>query len=290
MTTLRATAPASSGDRMSLALFIAVILHALLILGVGFTKGDREFTDDTPSLDITLVNTRSENAPENADYLAQANQDGAGNVTERVRPQDAQQSIDLGATGVTRLAVEPTPPEVPDNARELTVEDETGAAPPVVDSQPTPPMPVLTAEEMISRGMEIARLSAELNQLQKVYSERVRHKHITASTSEYKYASYMHDWITKVERIGNLNFPDEAVRGRLSGKLMLDVALRPDGSIVEMNLLRSSGFKVLDDAAQRIVRMAAPFAPFPEDIRGETDILHIKRIWVFSTSNQLITQ
>lgn len=138
--------------------------------------------------------------------------------------------------------------------------------------------------------MEIASLSAELSDSMRSYAQRPREKRISSRTREYKYASYMHDWIAKIERIGTLNFPDEARRQHLSGSLLLDVALNADGSINNIAVLRSSGYHVLDDAALRIVHLAAPYAPFPAYIRRETDVLHIIRTWEFLSSSQLSTK
>ncbi len=112
-------------------------------------------------------------------------------------------------------------------------------------------------------------------------AKRPRRKFISASTKEYNYAAYMEAWRSKVERVGNLNYPQQARRQKLSGNLVLDVALRPDGSIDEITIRRSSGEKLLDDAAIRIVELSAPFSPFPQHIKDETDILHIMRTWQF---------
>ncbi len=100
----------------------------------------------------------------------------------------------------------------------------------------------------------------------------------------------MEAWRAKVERVGNLNYPDEARRRKLSGKLQLDVALKPDGSIHSIKVRRSSGKRVLDDAAVRIVKLAAPFARFPESFRDEVDILHIQRTWQFLRTNRLASR
>ena len=143
---------------------------------------------------------------------------------------------------------------------------------------------------IINRSLAMTSLSAEIDRRLQAYAKRPKRKWITARTKEHKYAAYMEAWRAKVEKIGNLNYPDEARRKKLSGSLMLDVALNPDGTINEIVLRRSSGHRVLDDAAIRIVRLAAPFARFPDDIREETDILHIERTWQFLGSNQLFAR
>jgi protein TonB len=137
--------------------------------------------------------------------------------------------------------------------------------------------------------MEIKRLSAEFNLKAERFAKRPRRKTINASTKEYKYATYLDAWRRKVERVGNLNYPDEAKRQKLHGNLVLHVAVQADGSVKKngIRVLHSSGHKLLDDAAIRIVRLAAPYAPFPASIRKETDILDITRTWRFLSNNRL---
>ena len=136
----------------------------------------------------------------------------------------------------------------------------------------------------------MASLAAEVDKRMDAYAKRPRRKWISASTREHKYAAYMEAWRAKVERVGNLNYPDEARRKRLSGDLLLDVALKSDGSIAEVVVRRSSGHRMLDDAARRIVQLAAPYARFPKAIRKETDILHIQRTWRFLSSNRFASR
>jgi len=146
----------------------------------------------------------------------------------------------------------------------------------------------LTAAQLLaSTNLEITRLTAELNKKQNNYAKRAVRKEINASTQEYKYATYLDTWRKKVERIGNLNYPDEARRRKLYGNLLLHVAIRPDGSVTEINVKKSSGHRLLDDAAVRIVQLSAPFAPFPPEIRKETDIIDIIRTWQFRNNNRL---
>jgi protein TonB len=137
---------------------------------------------------------------------------------------------------------------------------------------------------------ERARLSAEISQFWQEYQKRPRRKFLTARTREYKYAEYMEAWRSRVERVGNLNYPEKARSQNLTGSLVLDVAIEPDGSVHGLNLVRSSGSKVLDDAARRIVRLAAPYDPFPAEVREEVDILHITRTWQFMRGNRLVSR
>ena len=149
-----------------------------------------------------------------------------------------------------------------------------------------PPPPPSVADILASRGQEIAKLNAKIEEDTAAYANRPRRKAISASTQEYKYASYLEAWRRKVESIGNLNYPEEAKRRQLYGNLILRVALRADGTLEEVRVLRSSGSEVLDQAAVRIVNLAAPYAPFPPDIRKETDVLDITRTWQFLSNNR----
>jgi protein TonB len=143
--------------------------------------------------------------------------------------------------------------------------------------------PSMTATELIERSMEMVNLSEQLSQTMQAYAKRPKQIFVSARTQEFRYANYMSEWVKKVERVGNLNYPDEARRAGISGKLMLDVALNADGSVRDIRILRPSGHTVIDEAAIRIVNLAAPFAPFPPEIRKNADILHITRTWEFST-------
>jgi protein TonB len=144
-----------------------------------------------------------------------------------------------------------------------------------------------SAAELVNRSLEMLALDRQINQSLLAYSKNPRSKFISARTKEFKYASYMRDWVAKVERVGELNYPDAARRQHLSGKLIVQVAVYPDGTVREITIRKPSGHKILDDAAVRIVKLAAPFAPFPDDIKQETDVLYITRTWIFTSGNRL---
>jgi len=188
--------------------------------------------------------------------------------------------------------VAPPAPATPAAQRIVSVPKKSAAR---ATTKPLPPppqeKPLPSASELLAATrVEAARISAELERRTELHARRPRRKRISASTQEYKYAAYLEAWRRKVERIGNLNYPEEAKRQKLYGNLVLTVVLRPDGSVDGIRLARSSGHKLLDDEAARIVRLAAPFAPFPEEIRAETDILEITRTWQFLSNNQLFSQ
>ncbi len=310
----------TTADRLSLTLFLAVAAHLMVVLGVGFVPEDKARAVNQ-SLDIVLVSRKSEKAPEKADFLAQASQEGGGEHTEKKRPATplpspvvGKRAVVVAAAPVPTALVKPGPQRSqPKPAKRSTPRpravlstsksshkvqrtrpakkptSKPASKPAEEGSEQTVPVVQrrVSAEALVSRSMALASLSAELDKRLAAYANRPRRKWITSKTREYKYASYMDAWRSKVERVGNLNYPDEARRRRLSGHLLLDVALKPDGSIHTVTVRRSSGQRVLDDAALRIVRLAAPFAPFPKNIRKEVDILHIQRTWQFLNNNRL---
>lgn len=183
-----------------------------------------------------------------------------------------------------------TEPPVPDESLALAakpVELDTFELPlPAPQEAPLPP-PVSAAAILASRSQELARLAARVEEHSAVFGNRPRRTSISSSTKEYKYAAYLEGWRRKVEQIGNINYPQEARRNRLYGNLILRTAVRADGSVEQIQVLRSSGHKILDQAAIQIVELAAPFAPFPPDIAAETDVLDITRTWQFQRNHRL---
>lgn len=282
------TASFAGYNRLGMSLFGSALVHLILLLGLGFTLPKLRHTEGLPTLEITLVQTHSAKAPQNPDFLAQAHQDGGGDSDKRELARSPLKVTELGDTALRLPALAPAPqPEVAArrDARDLLSQDsKTKLARP----QPQPaPKPARTAPPnpgLIARATdpERARLNAEISREWQAFQGRPRHKYVNARTQEYKYALYMDSWRAKVERIGNLNYPEEAKRRRLAGSLVLDVALKADGSVAAIDVLRSSGHKLLDDAAVRIVELASPFAPFTPEMRAEADVLHITRTWKFN--------
>jgi periplasmic protein TonB len=269
------------------AFLAAVAVHALVIFGIAFDL-EEHVRYVPPMLDVTLVHSRSETPPEDPDFLAEANQEGGGNLAEQERPT-APAPAPEPAPQPEAAAAPASPPPEPAEAEVVAASEADTARPPpepVLPAEPVQNTP--SAAELYSRSLEIAALTAEVEQAQRAYSQRLRSTYISANTRRHVYAAYMNAWVAKVERVGTINFPDEARRHGLYGDLMLEVALLPDGSVRSIQLLRSSGHRVLDEAAERIVELAAPFAEFPEEIRRETDVLHIVRTWRFLESERLV--
>ena len=279
----------SENDRLGVTAFASLLLHMLVILGVTFAVPRLRDLDALPTLEITLVQARSERAPEKPEFLAQAHQDGGGDSD---RPDIARSPLPLREVSESQRTVPALRPAPRDpvpaqrEARELMTQRQ--AQPRVTTPQPEPPRKEARLDPA-ALGLpnpldvtERARLNAEISRVWEEYQKRPKRKFLNARTQEYKYAAYMDAWRAKVERIGNLNYPEEAKRRGLRGSVLLDVAVREDGRVTEVSILRSSGHKLIDDAALRIVDLAAPFAPFPPEIRADVDVVHITRTWVFN--------
>lgn len=283
VTSRSAPRPPGPGDRLAVTVLFSTVVHAVVALGITFTPEDPAAS--LPTLDVTLVATRSREAPENPDFLANANQQGGGDRAEarRLRQPVPGDTLEGEATREPEARPDEAPPPRP--ATPTPVVTSASAAPAKADP-PRPEQPeaatprLITGRELMQRSAEIARLAAEIDRRAEQYAKRPRRKFVDANTREYEYAAYMRAWVARVERIGNLNYPDDARRRRLSGSLVLTVAIRRDGSVERVDLIQPSGHRVLDDAAIAIVNLAAPFAPLPRT-EENVDILHITRTWQF---------
>ena len=279
----------SNKDQLGLSFFVSMLVHLVLILGVTFAIPKVREVYGLPTLEITLVQVETERAPKNPEFLAQSNQAGGGSSERHERATSPLPVRELAETvhqiPAMQLPQRPKVVAAPAKTEPLTqkLADRTvpHPKPKVEEIQPQPLPENLGLVQRPSVEQERTRLVAEIDRVWHEYQSRPKHKYLNARTREYKYSAYMKAWEAKVERIGNLNYPEEAKRRGLSGRLRLDVALNADGSVNAIVVLHSSGQAVLDDAARRIVQLAAPFAPFPDNIRKEADILHITRTWNF---------
>jgi protein TonB len=297
---------------MPIALGIALAAHALLILGVGFRLPEPR-TLPPSSLEVMVV-TQPGPAPAEQDPDAVPAQHARAGETRVPLPELDQPLPAVVAEAIDALqpetATDPPAEVPPEPVPAPPVEDDVALPPepepepldpePPEQEPPVPdtliadeapaaiaPPPISAAQILASRSAEISRLTASIDQKRQAYASRARRKAISTATREYRYASYMEAWRRKVERIGNLNYPQEAKEKALFGSLILHVAVRADGSLEGVRVVRSSGHAVLDQAAVRIVQLAAPFAPFPADIKAETDVLDITRVWQFQRNHQL---
>ncbi len=274
------------GDRLGATLVFSLLVHAAAVFGIGFTLDDP--APLVPTLEVILTQTRSDKAPDKADFLAASSQQGGGEDERARRPREPQAARmpqpEQGIAPITMEAAAPAPQPPAETAVVTTV----AASPDRVanDAPTTPTEPLPSSRELIERSLEMARLAAEIERQSETYAKRPRRKFVSASTREYEYASYLRAWVSRVERIGNLNYLDEARRRNLTGQLVMTVAVRRDGSVERIDVVQSSGYPLLDDAAQRTVRLAEPFAPLPET-KERVDVLHITRTWQFLPGNVL---
>lgn len=269
------------GDRLGATLALALILHAAVILGIGFALDEPAPVATT--LDVILVETKTDTPPDKADFLAQASQAGGGDHDEAQRPREQTTSpVPTETDGVAPQPMRPQapPPQPQPEQRLLTATQSDTRLPRPEDTPPRPEDPLPTGRELMQQALELARMAAEIDQRQQMYARRPNRKFVTAATREYEYAAYLRSWVARVERVGNLNYPDEARRRQLSGNLVMTVAVRRDGSIEDITIVSPSGHRMLDEAAMRIVRLAEPFPPLPQT-EENVDILHITRTWQF---------
>ncbi|HEV7822168.1 MAG TPA: TonB family protein, partial [Burkholderiales bacterium] len=160
-------------------------------------------------------------------------------------------------------------------------------------TQPDPqaqPNPAPNTADILSKSLEIARLEAQISKDWDAYQKRPRRRFLGARAQEFRFARYIEDWRLKIERVGTLNYPEAAKNQKIYGSLQLTVSIKPDGTVDNIEINRSSGQKILDDAARRIVQLAGPYAAFPSDIAQDTDILSITRTWTFTRGDQLSTE
>ncbi|MCB1754439.1 MAG: energy transducer TonB [Gammaproteobacteria bacterium] len=279
-------------DRLGIMIFLAAALHGIIILGVGFAPIILQ-TKTPPSLEVILVDKRSQLTPDEAEYLAQVSQDGGGETDDYTRPSSPfVSSLDLGTDGVAPLPLEPGAPELTEQSPDqvLTTLFSDQLTPETPEKEAIEEETVNKAEIQIDQRMEIARLTAELEAQLEEQAKRPRKTFLTARTRESASAEYMHHWVERVERMGNLNYPDDARRQKLYGTLILVVGIRKNGTIEEIVVRRSSGHKLLDDAAKRIVALSAPFEPLSGKLAEETDILYITRTWEFKSNNSITSR
>jgi protein TonB len=266
----------------------SLCLHAFILFGIGFVMPDpRKSHNFLQPLEVVLVNSKSRSVPVKAEALAQHSLDGGGNTPDDKRastplpnlsdnkqftPEQSTQRLQKLEQQVKKLMTQ---------ARSMYSVTQEQAEKQKQDGSN------MNGRDLVQRSLEIARLEAQINREFSAYQKLPQRKFIGARTQEYRYAQYIEDWRIKVERIGNLNYPVQARQQKIFGKLQLTVSIRSNGTLESVEVSKSSGQRILDAAAVRIVKLAAPYAPFPDDIRKDTDILSIVRTWHFTSADQL---
>lgn len=278
-------------DRLGMTLFFAILFHGILILGITFISEPSAKQKIPPSLNVILVNTTSSSTPEKADYLAQVSQDGGGNTEKKVRPTDLFSANTLSKNpGIAAEQQIATVQPKKKKAKQDSVITQKKSSKKIASRKKTTEDSTQNQPEPTHKKQSIpARLVEELSLTYQEFSQKPKEKFINSRTKEYIAAKYMHQWVDKVERLGNADYPDEAIRKRLSGTLILDVVINADGSLRNIELRQSSGHQILDDAAKRIVKMAAPFSAFPKKLEKQADVIHITRSWEFHSNHELKT-
>jgi len=277
---------------MQVALVGSIAFHIFVIIGLGIRFIPLpKFDAPHNVMDVVLVNARTTTKPEKADALAQANLDGGGNTDQKLRARSPFPAVEDKDPSRELKAAESRMKQLELEAKELMTRVKSQAQVQQVEVVPQGQTKAdAQARDLVDKSLEIQRLEAQIRRDYQAYQESPKRKFVGARASEYRFAQYVDNWRIKIERIGNLNYPEEAKARKLYGSLQLTVAIKADGEVESVEINRSSGHKVLDQAAVRIVRLAAPFDRFPANIRADTDILHITRTWTFTRAEQVIAE
>lgn len=283
------TSDVTPADRLSFTVFLAVALHAAVILGITFSFQDRR--PSTHTMEVTIAQHRADDHPDKADFLAQFNQIGSGTLTTAemiTSPTQAEfHDTEINETTLIPEVSSPSQPVLEDSHLTASMSQEFTTSTPEVP-EPVPESNESGQKTLLQQSLEIASLEARLAQQRQVYAKRPRIKRLTSlSTKSSVDASYLNAWRRKIEKVGNLNYPAEAKRQQLFGSLRLLVTILPDGTLKHVHLLESSGEQILDDAAIRIAQLASPFTPFPDELQESTDELEIIRTWQFRKNSSL---
>ena len=282
-------------SRLDVAILISLILHTVIVFGITFKLPSTKINNKATLLEVVLVNSKSKSEPHKANSLAQTNLDGGGNTDDNLRaktpfplPPTHKQSVDISKAKqkTKQLELEAKRLMTAVNSKKI-IPQSNSRMEKSKKGEKTP-----DASDLIQRSREIIRLEAQIAKDYEAYQKRPKRKYIGARTKEYRFARYVEDWRVKVERIGNLNYPEAAKKDRLYGNLQLTVGIMANGKLESIEINRSSGNKILDQAAINIVKLAGQsgFAPFPPDISRDTDILHITRTWMFTRSDELMSK
>jgi len=286
----------SGNDTILAFLVVAAAIHVLIILGVNFSEPKPE--EFKRSIEITLVDTPAKKAPKQAKMLAQENQIGAGAQDIKPKPQ-AQKIANEGNTRDSKQLTKAEPQQQqskPKVQKKVITQQKSEKKVAEVKAAPAPDKaatveerhhPILTPEAL---QQQITQLGTEIRDRQ-LSGEQSKIKSVSmVSAHKYLASQYLKDWENKVERMGNRNYPEVASKKNFSATLTMDVGINPDGSIYSLRISKSSGIPELDEAAKNIVRMSAPFAPLPQDLLKELNVLVITRVWKFSDESGITTR
>jgi protein TonB len=277
---------------LAYAVAASLLVHAVVLLLHFAPLSLAGLTDKSPPLEVALVNARTAAKPTKADILAQANLDGGGNTDADRRAKTPLPVLPKNSSeqqvAVATQKVEALERQTKELLTQLKSAPVAAAQQKPVEASEQADLP--TATELMQRTLDAMKLEAQIAKDMEQYQKRPKRRFVGARAEEYRFARYVEDWRMKIERIGNLNYPEAAREQRLYGSLILTVSIRNDGTVENIEINRPSGSRILDAAAVHIVEMSGPFAPFPPDIRRDTDILHITRMWTFTKGDALVSQ
>lgn len=276
------------GERLGATFMLSLLVHGMLILGLGFALEDA--APVLPTLDVMLTQTTTPLTPAQADFLAQANNQGGGDQDRSTRPAEAQAGLlpqpEPGVAARPLRAQSPAP-QPPPEARVVASRNADPSLPQPQARPESDPSPLPQGEQKVEHDIAMARLAAEIHLRSQRYAKRPKRKFVSASTREYDWAAYLREWVDRVERVGNLNYPEEARRRHIGGVVVINVGIRRDGSVERADIVQSSNIPILDAAALRIARLAEPYPPLPKT-EEDPDILNVVRTWQFLPGGELI--
>jgi len=279
---------------LKLSILLSFVLHFLAIQLIHF-KPIKPIQNKLSQIEVVLTNSK-DNHQVDADVVGQSNSNKGGSIQKDAHKKSPLPIIseNKNTFQLNNRGDKPAVGKASSPSQEKTVKKEAPILnEPKAIQQPKETNVInksISKEDILASANEISASDAALSNQVSNFEKQPRRKYIGARTKEYKYALYAEAWRQKVETLGNMNYPEEAREKKFSGQLRMTVSLKPDGRIDNIEITQSSGFKVLDEAAKKIVELGAPYAPFPEDIRKEVDILSITRTWTFSKDETLSSQ
>ncbi|PWK46872.1 energy transducer TonB [Pleionea mediterranea] len=279
-------------DRLTFAGILAIAFHAMLFLGIAFTLPEESSQQASPVMQVVLAQHHALEKPEKADFIGQDNQQGGGDkdllqnptTTEQAQIPDPNKQASAPATmPSTTEQSQPTPHVLTAQGAQQVFVDEQ------VDAPNEQAQQLMDTATLLQKSYELAGRNAQIDDQHQLASRNLRKRQVSAAIHRSTDALYLDNWRRRIEEVGNRNYPDMARKKKLYGDLILKVAINADGTIRDVAIMDSSGHKVLDDAAIRIVRQAAPFAPFDDQLKQDTDVLEIVRLWQFEPGNTIST-
>lgn len=281
----------SQSDKLLFCAFLAAAFHGLLFFGVGFKVPDINGGKYDKTFSVVLAQFESNEKPDKADFIGQANQEGGGESEQKIAPS------------TTEMAQFNDPDEISSEPQQMASSiNPLESTPEVLTSQGKNSV-VFNAQEditkqqeqvpdaasLIDRSYRLTGLIANLDNQNINQATKGRKRSVSASIHRASDALYLDNWRRKIERVGNINYPEKAKLEKIYGNLTMKVAINKNGTIRQVTITESSGSKVLDDAAIRIVRLSSPFKPLTKEMTKDTDILEIIRVWQFQPNDQLKT-